>query len=128
MGWFGNLWNKVKKVGKSVWGGVKKVGKWVSDTGDAVKSGIGKAYNFVKGIPVIGNLVEQGLNKQIPYIGGLSVKDVAGIADEKFKQFKGVNEAIQKDDFVGAGMKAYGMAQGVPGFNKGIGKIKGKFM
>ena len=125
MGWFSKAWNSVKKAGKSAWNGVKKVGKFVSDTGDAVKSGIGKAYNFVKGIPIIGNMVEEGLNK--PVFKGLSVKDIAGIADDKFKQFQGVNEAIQKDDYLGAGMKAYGMAQGSSGFNKGIGKIKGKF-
>lgn len=116
----------VKKIGKGLWNGVKKVGKFVSDTGDKIKGGIGKAYNFVKGIPVIGNMVEEAINK--PVLEGLSVKDIANTADSKFQQFKGVNNAIQNDDYVGAGMRAYGMAQGVPGVNKGISKIRGKFM
>ena len=116
----------VKKIGKSVWNGVKKVGKFVADTGDKIKGGIGKAYNFVKGIPVIGNMVEDALDK--PVFEGMSVRNIAGAVDGKFQQFKGVNKALQNDDVIGAGMKAYQMSQGMPSsMGNGIRKIKGRF-
>ena len=55
------------------------------------------------------------------------MKDIAGIADDKFKQFQGVNDKMQKDDFVGAAMGAYNMANSVPAIKGGINKIKSKF-
>ena len=125
MGWFSDAWNSVKKIGKSVWNGAKKVGKWVSNAGDTVKNAIGKGYNFIKGIPIIGNMVDNAIDQ--PILEGLSVRDIAGAADAKFKQFQGVNEKMQKDDFVGATMGAYNMANSVPAIKGGgTGKIKSK--
>jgi hypothetical protein len=46
-------------------GGFKKV----LDFGNGIRRGVSKGYNFVKKIPVVGNLVDKLLDTPLPYIG-----------------------------------------------------------
>lgn len=57
MGFFGNLWSGVKRIGKSIGHGVRKVGKFVSNVARPVHRAVSKGYGFIKNIPVIGAAV-----------------------------------------------------------------------
>lgn len=69
------FWSKIFNFGK------KAINK-VVNFGNKGKEWIGKGYKFVRGLPVIGDLVEKGVNKSIPMLGGMSIKGIGKKADK----------------------------------------------
>ena len=72
MGWFSNIFKKVKSFGRNAINGISKAGHWVRDH---VRSG----YNTVRKIPILGKAVETAVSRNIP-IFGKSLKDIGGLA------------------------------------------------
>lgn len=91
MGFFGNLLSGIKKIGKSIATGVYNVGSGIRRT-------VGKAYNFVRNIPVVGSAVDAAASMPLAFLGGRSVKDVGNIAS------KGVDLAgsVARGDLAGS--------------------------
>lgn len=94
MGFFSNLWSGIKNVGSSVWNGLKKGVGVVSDIGNKIRGGIGSAWNFIKKIPVIGNLAEKAVNTPIPFLGGASLSNVAQGASTGLDVVNGINGVV----------------------------------
>jgi len=97
MGLFDSLRNAFsrKNMG-SFWGGFKKGFGGVFNTLKKGKDWIGGAYNKIKNIPVIGNLVDSLAGMPIPKFGGLSVKDMANMGGKAVDIGSSVNEGIQR--------------------------------
>lgn len=94
MGLF-DVFDGIKKIGKSIGNTVSRIGKAVSSVGRPILRTVGKGFNFIKKIPVIGEMVE---NSPVGYgiEKGLKIgNDVVDIAD-----------SAGKGNFVDAGVKA----------------------
>jgi hypothetical protein len=69
-----------KKAASSVWNGIKSGGSRVLNWANKARDGINKGWNFVKKIPVVGNIADRAASLKLPLIN-MSLKDVAGTAD-----------------------------------------------
>jgi hypothetical protein len=76
----------------------RDMGRKVLGWGNTIRSGINKGYNFVKKIPVIGNLVDKGLNTPIPMLGGMSLGGIGSVASTALD----VGNSINGGDYSGA--------------------------
>jgi hypothetical protein len=86
------IWDSLKSFGSTIWDGIKQGANGVLGVANKIRDGIGAGYNFVKGIPVIGNLVDKGLDRL--KIGGVGVKDLAGMASDALDAGNSVNGYI----------------------------------
>lgn len=117
MGFFGNLFKGVKKIGHSIGSGVKKIAhvvhqgtSAVSKLGHKVHDVIDKGYKTLKKIPVVGEAVDKVVNTQ--FLPGVSVGRLADVANLGLEGVDVVNDAtgaldklgdsIQKGDVRGA--------------------------
>ena len=69
------------------------IGNRILDFGNTVRGGIGKAWDFVKRLPIIGNLAETAVNT--PFIGGMSVKNIADGASTALDVANDVRKTIE---------------------------------
>lgn len=79
MGFFGDLWSGIKNVGSKVWGGLRSGLHTIVGIGNKIRSGLQTGWDFVKKIPVIGNLAQAAVKIPIPYFGDKSLDDLASI-------------------------------------------------
>jgi hypothetical protein len=86
------IWDSLKNFGSTIWSGIKEGANGVINVGSKIRDGVKAGYDFVKNIPVIGNLIDQGLDKV--KIGGVGVKDLAGMASDGLDAATGVNNYI----------------------------------
>lgn len=92
----------IKDVGGKILGGLSKAGGAVLNIGNKVKDGISKGFDFVKKIPVIGDVVDTLASA--PIIKGMSLKDLANKADTALQvgqSVKGGVDALRKGDIGG---------------------------
>lgn len=121
MGFFSNLWNGIKNIGKKIFGGIANVGKKVLSIPNTIKGGLTKAYDFVKKIPVIGDIAQTVANA--PIIRGYSPAQIAGMASQGLDLAnKGVaaSEDLSKGNFKDAFNKAKDVYTGVANFQKPV--------
>lgn len=86
------LFDWIKNTAGSIWNGIKQGAQGVMDVGGKIRDGISSGYNFIKNIPIVGNLVDQGLDKL--KIGGIGVKDIAGMASDALDVGQQINGYI----------------------------------
>jgi len=67
----------------------------ILDFGGTIRSGIGKAWDFVKRLPIIGNLAEGAVNTPIPFLNGASVKNIADGASTALDVANDVRKTIE---------------------------------
>ena len=70
----------IKNTFSKIYDGVKWGANKVLDVGQAVRNGLGSAFDTVKRIPVLGALAEGLANAKIPIIN-TSLSDIAGHAN-----------------------------------------------
>lgn len=121
MGFFSNLWNGIKNVGKKIFGGIGDVGKKILKIPNAIKSGVTKVYDFVKKVPVVGDVVQSVANA--PIIRGYSPAQLAGMASQGLDLAnKGVEAStdLSKGNFKDAFDKVRDVYTGVANFQKPV--------
>lgn len=92
----------IKKIGKGIVNTVSKIGGGILNAGKWVRDKVGGAFNAVKKIPVIGDVVDQLAS--VPIIKGMSAKDIANKADTALKvgeSIKGGVDALGRGDIGG---------------------------
>ena len=87
----GNAANKVIDFGK-------RIGSTVLDVGNRARDFIGKGYDFIRKIPVIGPMAEQLVNKPIPQLKGLTAKQIAEMGSKGLD----IGNKFQGGDYSGA--------------------------
>lgn len=83
MGFFGSLWNGIKKVGKGVYNAVRKVGKAVVPIVRKVSKAhqyVGENMNVIKNIPIVGSYVKQAYDATAPVVSKAS--EIADTAEQ----------------------------------------------
>ena len=86
---------KISSFGKALWGGVKKVGSKVMPVFNGIRSGISKGFDFVKKMPVIGDMADKAASMPIPQLKGLSLKDIGSKASGVVDTANKINDYIQ---------------------------------
>lgn len=86
---------KISSFGKALWGGIKKVGSKVMPVFNGIRSGISKGFDFVKKIPVIGDIADKAASTPIPQLKGLSLKDIGSKASGVLDTANKINDHIQ---------------------------------
>ena len=111
------VYNKVlKPVGSGILTGVKAVGNGILNVGNTVRSGIGKAMDFVNKVPIVGGLVNRALDS--PILDGVSIRQAAGVADAALDTGNAARDAINAvsrgdlDGVIKAGEGAYNAGRG----------------
>lgn len=90
-----SFWSSIKSIGKSIGHGIRKVGKAISSVGRPIHRAASKAFNFVKHIPVVGEMVSNS-----PVGGAIQTGlDVGG-------KILNVTDKAGDGDFLGAGKAA----------------------
>lgn len=112
MGFFGNLWSGIKKVGSAIAGGVRKAGQVLSrpETWKKVGDVAGKVVDFAKqALPYVQN---------IPVVGQVATAISKG--GELVDLAKRAGEGDLKGALMGAGKLASGFIPGGQYLRKGI--------
>ncbi len=63
------IFDSLRNFGSSIWGGLKNGFNKVIGIGNTVRNGIRRGWDFVKNIPVIGNIAKNAANTTLPLIG-----------------------------------------------------------
>lgn len=108
----GNAGSGVKKFFTKAWDGVKSIGSKVLGIGSTIRDGIGKGFNFVKKIPVVGQIVEKAVDTPIPFLKGATLRQVGDVASSALD----TGQSLAKGDITGGldnMTRTYNLGQGL---------------
>ncbi len=92
----------LKKTGSKIYDFGKKAVSGIFNVANKGRDVIKKGIQYVKNLPVVGEYVNQLVEKPIGVLGGASISQIAGQADRYLDQANTLRDQVKKGDVGGS--------------------------